>query len=363
MTSGPRLAATLLALVLGATAARGDISGFVRVADSGTPGTPIPGARVHIRADSSVVAVTGADGSFTLAANPAGPVELDGLDPLQPGRGRQLPDRRRAGEQRRQRRRHPARRPARGQSELPAAYGGHLRQLPPLGLSVVVRLEPLGRRAQRVGARPVLRHRHSGRRRGLRLPQYARRRRDGLLRHLPRADGGRLQSRPYDARRGERRRGARGRELRGLPPDGLGRRREPRRPALPRQVHLPLPQRPLGTDVELRLGSAGRRHLQRHEGRRIRRFTAPRCSARPAISTSTPKPGRRARTPTGSGRPRRSRRPAPASATARTATCRTRPTTPRSASSSPTPRTARPRTAASTSSSARRPTCCRTTSR
>ena len=80
MTSGPRLAATL-AFVLGATAARGDISGFVRVANSGTPGTPIPGARVHIRADSSVVAVAGADGGFTLAANPAGAVELDASIP------------------------------------------------------------------------------------------------------------------------------------------------------------------------------------------------------------------------------------------------------------------------------------------
>jgi hypothetical protein len=69
-------AAVLLALACGATAARGDISGFVRVTGSGTPGTPVPGARVHIRADSSVVAVTGADGSFTLAANPAGLVDL-----------------------------------------------------------------------------------------------------------------------------------------------------------------------------------------------------------------------------------------------------------------------------------------------
>jgi hypothetical protein len=76
MATGRRLAATALALVLGATAARGDISGFVRVAGSGTPGTPVPGARVHIRADSSVVAVTAADGSFTLAASPAGSVEL-----------------------------------------------------------------------------------------------------------------------------------------------------------------------------------------------------------------------------------------------------------------------------------------------
>ncbi|HKI02898.1 MAG TPA: IPTL-CTERM sorting domain-containing protein [Thermoanaerobaculia bacterium] len=71
-----RLAASILAFVFGATAARGDISGFVRVEGSGNPGTPIQGARVHVRADSSVVAVTGADGSFTLAVNPAGPVQL-----------------------------------------------------------------------------------------------------------------------------------------------------------------------------------------------------------------------------------------------------------------------------------------------
>src|SRR3954471_17062824 len=71
-----RLAAAALAIVCGATAARGDISGFVRVAGSGSPGTPIPGARVHIRADSSVLTVSGADGSFTLAANPSGAVDL-----------------------------------------------------------------------------------------------------------------------------------------------------------------------------------------------------------------------------------------------------------------------------------------------
>jgi nitrate/TMAO reductase-like tetraheme cytochrome c subunit len=71
-----RFAAAAVVLAFGATAARGDISGFVRVAGSGTPGTPVQGARVHIRADSSVVAITGADGSFTLAANPAAPVEL-----------------------------------------------------------------------------------------------------------------------------------------------------------------------------------------------------------------------------------------------------------------------------------------------
>jgi len=78
---GQRLTAATLALVFGAIAARGDISGFVRVAGTGTPGTPISGARVHIRADSSVVAITGADGSFTLAANPAGLVELDASIP------------------------------------------------------------------------------------------------------------------------------------------------------------------------------------------------------------------------------------------------------------------------------------------
>ncbi len=57
-------------------AARGDISGFVRVLGSGSPGTPVSGARVHVIADSSVVAVSAADGSFTLAVSPAGPVEL-----------------------------------------------------------------------------------------------------------------------------------------------------------------------------------------------------------------------------------------------------------------------------------------------
>jgi hypothetical protein len=76
MSTCLRPLAMALVLVFGATAARGDISGFVRVAGSGTPGTPVQGARVHVRADSSVVAVSGADGSFTLAASPAGLVEL-----------------------------------------------------------------------------------------------------------------------------------------------------------------------------------------------------------------------------------------------------------------------------------------------
>jgi hypothetical protein len=71
-----RLAATALAILFSSTAAWGDISGFVRVADTGTPGVPVQGARVHARADLSVVAVTGADGSFTLPLNPDGFVEL-----------------------------------------------------------------------------------------------------------------------------------------------------------------------------------------------------------------------------------------------------------------------------------------------
>ncbi len=71
-----RFPATAVVFVFFPSPAQADISGFVRVAGSGTPGTPIQGARVHIRADSSVVAITAADGSFTLAANPAGSVEL-----------------------------------------------------------------------------------------------------------------------------------------------------------------------------------------------------------------------------------------------------------------------------------------------
>ncbi len=65
-----------LALVLGFGPARANISGFVRVAGSGSPGTPVAGARVQVRADPSVVAITAADGSFTLAANPVGAVDL-----------------------------------------------------------------------------------------------------------------------------------------------------------------------------------------------------------------------------------------------------------------------------------------------
>lgn len=78
--AGFRLAITL-ALAFSAVAARGDISGFVQVAGSGDPGKPIEGARVHLRADSSVSAITAADGSFTLAVSPAGPVEVTAAVP------------------------------------------------------------------------------------------------------------------------------------------------------------------------------------------------------------------------------------------------------------------------------------------
>ncbi len=71
-----RVAAAALLLASAAVAARADISGFVREAGSGMPGTPVAGARVQVRADPSVVAITAFDGSFTLAANPVGPVDL-----------------------------------------------------------------------------------------------------------------------------------------------------------------------------------------------------------------------------------------------------------------------------------------------
>lgn len=58
------------------TPAQADISGFVLVEGSGLPGTPIAGARVHLRAQPAPFAISGADGSFTLVANPAGPVEI-----------------------------------------------------------------------------------------------------------------------------------------------------------------------------------------------------------------------------------------------------------------------------------------------
>lgn len=65
------------ALVFAAAAARADISGFVTVEGSGSPGTPIAGAYVHFQADLVTPGdFTAADGSFTIAANPVGLVHL-----------------------------------------------------------------------------------------------------------------------------------------------------------------------------------------------------------------------------------------------------------------------------------------------
>ncbi|MEO8197373.1 MAG: IPTL-CTERM sorting domain-containing protein [Thermoanaerobaculia bacterium] len=68
-------AAAVVALVAGSASA--DISGFVTVEGSGTPGTPIAGAYVHFQADLVTPgAFTAADGSFTIAAHPIGQVFL-----------------------------------------------------------------------------------------------------------------------------------------------------------------------------------------------------------------------------------------------------------------------------------------------
>lgn len=67
--------ATAAGLLFAALPAAADISGFVLVAGSGSPGTPIGGAWVHLQADlASPGTFSGADGSFTLAVDPAGQV-------------------------------------------------------------------------------------------------------------------------------------------------------------------------------------------------------------------------------------------------------------------------------------------------
>lgn len=67
-----RMLGLILAAGLGAATAAADISGFVREDGSGVP---IAGARVHIQADpGSPVAITAADGSFTLPVSPPAPV-------------------------------------------------------------------------------------------------------------------------------------------------------------------------------------------------------------------------------------------------------------------------------------------------
>ena len=67
---------TLVAVVLLAgRPVAADISGFVTVAGSGSPGTPIAGAYVHFQADLVTPGdFSAADGSFTIVANPVGQV-------------------------------------------------------------------------------------------------------------------------------------------------------------------------------------------------------------------------------------------------------------------------------------------------
>jgi hypothetical protein len=72
-----RAGVVALALAFGgALPGAADIAGFVRVVGSGTPGTPIANARVHLRAQPGVLVLSGADGSFSLPVNPGGAVEV-----------------------------------------------------------------------------------------------------------------------------------------------------------------------------------------------------------------------------------------------------------------------------------------------
>jgi hypothetical protein len=86
----PRRAASRLApllLAFAAVPAGADIAGFVRLAGSGVPGTPIAGAWVHIQGDLGVSGTfsTAPDGAFTLAANPVGQVTLAASIPYSRG--------------------------------------------------------------------------------------------------------------------------------------------------------------------------------------------------------------------------------------------------------------------------------------
>ena len=71
------LAKALLCLASLAASASADITGFVRVAGSGNPGTPIAGAWVKVQADLETPGTfSGADGSFVLSGVPAGQLRL-----------------------------------------------------------------------------------------------------------------------------------------------------------------------------------------------------------------------------------------------------------------------------------------------
>lgn len=80
-----RLVASLLGLLAATSPAFADISGFVLEADSGDPGIPIEGARVHLQADLSTVVLSGADGSFTVPASGPGPFVVTAAVPYDRG--------------------------------------------------------------------------------------------------------------------------------------------------------------------------------------------------------------------------------------------------------------------------------------
>lgn len=69
-----RLLRLLAAGALAAAAARADLGGHVLVAGSGSPGTPVAGAWVHLQGQSAPGVFAEADGSFWLDVDPAGAV-------------------------------------------------------------------------------------------------------------------------------------------------------------------------------------------------------------------------------------------------------------------------------------------------
>ena len=259
-------ALVLVVLALAAGAASADISGFVTVEGSGNPGTPIAGAYVHIQADLVTPGTfTAADGSFTLVAIPVGQVFVAASIPYL----RSAPENFLIGGAPAvdgdDRSRHPPGGAAGGRrSGLRAGRRLGVRRLPLRALLPVVDLAPRLHRAEQVGARSVLRHRHAGGRRRLRLQEHPRPGRDRLLRHLPRADAGSPGSPPRRraARRGDGAERLAGGHLRRLPPDGRDRRDPHQRAQSPRQGDLPLPAgRPGREHLAVRLGADGRRHL------------------------------------------------------------------------------------------------------
>ena len=329
MVAGRWLAAATLALVLGATAARGDISGFVpgrrqrNEADRGRLRPPPRRrrrvGRVHRRRRQlHGVPITG-----------VGVVELAASVPYRPRRGRQLPHRRRFGEQRRQRRDILL-------DPLPATDIADYN--PPTATSAAAATATSGQQCD--GGRTTrTRRRTSGcstcSRAAAPAPRAAARATSSATATPP--------ARPGSARPATRRwrrcfdpgnvcstrsptARAPGGQLRHLPPDRQRSTvsRQPRRPARGgRQGDLSL-SRTVGRDRRLRLGAAGRRHLQVDAAPRTRRCTASRCCAPPAISTTDPETASPASTPTREWRPPPSPPRGRAIAPARTATCRRR---------------------------------------